>query len=59
MIYIIKNDIIYLLRISDDGNSHYIKHISRLLNLNSYTKANISKSFCPYFNKNIIAGDFF
>ena len=32
-IHYIKNDIIYLLRISDDGNSHsvYIKQISRLL----------------------------
>ena len=37
----------------------YIKHISRLLNLNAHTKANISKSFCPYCNKNIIDGDFF
>ena len=36
----IKNDVIYLLRIEDEEESHYvyIKHISRLLNLNSYTK---------------------
>jgi hypothetical protein len=36
----IKNDIIYLLRIENEDKAHYIyiKHIQRLLNLNTYTK---------------------
>ena len=57
-IHNIKNDIIYLLRISDDEKSHYIyiKHIARLLNLNGHRT---NKTFCPYCNKGIEAGDFF
>ena len=57
-IHNIKNDIIYLLRISDDEKSHYIyiKHIARLLNLNSYRS---NKTLCPYCNKGVEAGDFF
>ena len=54
----IKNEIIYLLRISDDEKSHYIyiKHIARLLNLNGHR---INKTLCPYCNKGVDAGDFF
>ena len=57
----IKNDIIYLLRIQNETMSHYvyIKHIARLLNLNSYTKADETKEFCPYCNKNVKVTDFF
>ena len=57
----IKNDIIYLLRIEHEDQSHYvyIKHIQRLLNLNSYTKPDKHKEFCPYCNKNVCADDFF
>lgn len=57
----IKNDIIYLLRIESDDISHYvyIKHIQRLLNLNSYTKPGEHREFCPYCNKNVKVNDFF
>ena len=56
----IKNDVIYLLRIEDEEESHYvyIKHISRLLNLNSYTKPGDKKEFCPYCQKNISVKDY-
>ena len=57
----IKNNIIYLLRIEYEDQSHYVyvKHIQRLLNLNSYTKPDVCKEFCPYCNKNINSTDFF
>jgi hypothetical protein len=57
----IRNDIIYLLRIEQEEQSHYvyIKHIQRLLNLNSYTKPDKHKEFCPYCNKNVEVKDFF
>jgi hypothetical protein len=60
-VHYIKNDIIYLLRIEADENSHYvyIKHIQRLLNLNNYTKPDKHKEFCPYCNKNVEVKDFF
>ena len=31
----------------------YIKHIQRLLNLNSYTKPDKHIEFCPYCNKKV------
>ena len=42
-------DLIYLLRIQNEENSHfvYIKHISRLLNL-STNKGDDNKRFCPF-----------
>ena len=48
----IKNNIIYLLRIEYEDQSHYVyvKHIQRLLNLNSYTKPDVCKEFCPNCN---------
>ena len=50
-----------MLRIQNDDVSHYvyIKHIQRLLNLNSYTKPEEKRSFCPYCNKNVKVDDFF
>ena len=50
VIFIIQNDVIYLLRIEEENQSHYvyIKHIERLLNLNSYTRKDKKKQFCTY-----------
>ena len=57
----IRNEIIYLLRIEHEEQSHYvyIKHIQRLLNLNSYTKPDKHTEFCPYCNKKVNVKDFF
>ena len=48
----VSNDVIYLLRIETDEQSHYvyIKHLSRLININYNGKAT-SKQFCPYCEK--------
>ena len=56
-----KNDIVYLLRLESEDQSHYIyiKHIERLLNLNNYTKPDQHKQFCPYCTKNVAVKDFF
>ena len=50
----IENEVIYLLRIEDKNQSHYvyIKHIERLLNFNSYTKKD-NKKHSPW-NKNVL-----
>jgi predicted component of type VI protein secretion system len=57
----IKNDVVYLLRIEVESQSHYvyIKNIARLLNLNSYTKPDNKKQFCPYCTKNVSINDYF
>ena len=46
-------DVVYLLRISDGEQSHYvyIKHISRLFNLEKYTDER--KCFCPFCNHKV------
>ena len=49
------NDIIYLLRIENEENSHYvyIKHIERLFNLHANHCTNEPKRFCPICNGKI------
>ena len=48
------NDVIYLLRIEQEELSHYvyIKHLSRLININFNGKAT-GKNLCPYCEKNM------
>ena len=48
----ILNDCIYLLRLEDEETSHYvyIKHLSRLININFNGKAT-GKNVCPYCEK--------
>jgi hypothetical protein len=65
----ISNDIIYLLRIEQEDQSHYvyIKHIQRLLHLNYKSKVKkeiddkvvkCSNNFCPICHKTVIDDDF-
>ena len=54
----IQNDIIYLLRIEQEENSHYvyIKHIDRLLNIHTHVDDK-GKKFCPMCSKKIAFSD--
>ena len=51
----ILNDSVYLLRIEQEELSHYvyIKHLSRLININAHGKAT-GKNLCPYCEKHVI-----
>ena len=55
------NDLIYLLRIEDDTNSHYIyiyiKHVHRLQNENT-NASGADNTMCPYCNTMICCDDF-
>jgi hypothetical protein len=52
----ILNDLIYLLRVEQDGQSHYIyiKHIERLMNTHALT-CHKGKKYCPICQKPVVA----